>query len=240
MQELAHLRIVGSNLPDPSSSAKLPNLITLHVSAHSCTKAVFRGIPNLRKLGIKIELQPDGGETISCLNSIMILGGLESLKCVVVNPRPRSQVVAPPHHLSNLPKSLRKLSLNGLGYSWKSMSAIGSLPNLKVLKLRCFAFQGEEWETKIGKFASLEFLLLEDLDLLHLRIHGDKCFPSLRHLIVHHCFKLKMIPRQVGSIRGMEKIEVVDCSPSVVASAMKLKYYGSSSLQVVINSSWSR
>ncbi|KAH6820380.1 hypothetical protein C2S53_015803 [Perilla frutescens var. hirtella] len=239
MKELRHLRITGSNLADPSKGKDLSKLLTLYVNAHSCSKAVFRGIPYLKKLGITIELEPDAAaETVRCLEHIKLLHRLQSLKCVVVNPRLGSQLaVAPPDHLSNLPQSLKKLSLNGLGYSWKDMTAIGSLPNLKVLKLRCSAFQGAKWETEARQFESLEFLLLEDIDLVHWT-YKYNYFPKLRHVSVRHCYKLKKIPLEIGFIRSLEMMEVDDCSPSVVAYAhhmSKAKYYH---LQVVINSSW--
>lgn len=240
LQELKHLRIKGSNLPNPSDRAQLPNLLTLHVKGHSCTEDVFKSIPKLKKLGIKIELEPRSNEILNCFEHIAILHELESLKCVVVNPRLRSQVVAPPR---NFPTGLKKLSLHGLGYSWNNMSAIGLLPNLQVLKLRRLAFQGPEWESKSEEFPNLEFLLLEDMDLEQWTVDDDDCFVSLRHLIVRHCYKLEEIPSQIGAIPALEMIEVLDCSPSVVASAQQIQIeeeeeYGNPYLQVPISSSW--
>ncbi|KAH6825829.1 hypothetical protein C2S53_008034 [Perilla frutescens var. hirtella] len=241
MQELRHLGIMGSNLPDPSKCAELPNLLTLDVNADSCTEEVFRSIPHLKKLGIKVELQPDAAETLSCFQHIGVLNELELLECVVVNPRLRSQVVAPPEHLSNLPWGLKELSLNGLGYPWKYMSAIGSLPNLQVLKLRCSAFQGAEWYSRIGEFEGVKYLLLEDIDLVDWTTDNVICthygmrrsFQQLRRLMIRHCYKLKMIPLPIGSVPTLETIEVVDCSPSIFVSYLKHPP------QVVINnSSW--
>lgn len=156
-------------------------------------------------------------------------------------------IVAPPDHLSNLPMCLKKLSLNGLGYSWKYMSAIGSLPNLKVLKLRCSAFRGAEWKTGAGEFSSLEFLLLEDIDVVEWTIHNDNglhrlifyhdCFQSLQRLTIRHCFKLREIPPKIGDIQALKTMEVEDCSPSVVASAQQIQKKRSS-VQVMIKSSW--
>lgn len=255
MQRLKHLWIKGRNLPKPSYHAELPNLSTLRVNAHSCSDAVFRRIPNLKKLGIQIELQPiAAGSVISCFKHMGLLDQLESLKCAVVNPHLRPDIVAPPRHLSNLPMSLKKLSLNGIGYSWKYMSAIGSLPNLKVLKLRCSAFQGPEWRTGAGQFSSLEILLLEDIDVVEWTIHRDNgednglsplrrlifyfdCFQSLQRLTIRHCFKLREIPPKIGDIQTLETMEVEDCSPSVVASAQQIQKKRSS-LQVGIKSSW--
>ncbi|KAH6819482.1 hypothetical protein C2S51_003085 [Perilla frutescens var. frutescens] len=247
MQELRHLRIMGNNLPDPSGEAKLPNLLTLHVKGHSCTKDVFNSIPKLKKLGIKIELQPRSNEIIHCFEHISILSELESLKCVVVNPRLRSQAVAPPNPNSGFPKGLKKMSLNGIGYSWKYMTAIGSLPELQVLKLRRSAFRGPIWETKAEEFPALEFLLLEDIDLQQWEIDDDDdegCFPNLKRLIIRHCYKLEMIPSQIGNIPTLEAIEVVDCMRSVVASAKGIqddeKENGNNYFQAPISLSWNR
>lgn len=242
LQELRHLRIMGSNLPDPTKGAELRNLLAFHADAHSCTEKVFRSIPKLKRLGVKIELQPDGAETLNCFEHIGLLSELESLKCVVVNPRFKTQVVAPPHHLANLPQHLKKLSLNGLAYSWDYMSVIGSLPNLQVLKLQCCAFQGSEWETKAKEFPSLEFLLLEQVDLVHWTTDGDDWLPCLKRLIVRHCYKLAKIPLELGVIQVLETIEVVDCSPLVVASTHNIlkegEEFGNFYLRVVISSSW--
>ncbi|KAI3464151.1 hypothetical protein Pfo_020814 [Paulownia fortunei] len=219
MQELKHLQFMGSDLPDPCG-ALLPNLLTLlDVNAHSCTKGVLERVPNLKKLGIQIELAPDAAEPLSCFD----------------------HVVAPPAPLSIFPSGLQKLSLSGFGYPWKYMRMISALPNLEVLKLRCYAFRGPEWETYEGEFPQLKFLLLEDTDLVHWRA-DDGCFPSLQILIIRHCYKLKEIPLQIGSIPTLNMIELFDGNPSVVASAKQMQedqletLYGCADVNV--HSSW--
>ncbi|KAL8530013.1 hypothetical protein ACS0TY_007185 [Phlomoides rotata] len=148
MQELKHIQIVGSNLPISNGGASLKNLSTLlGVSAHSCSKGVLKRISNLKKLGIHIELVPDDDSMpFRCLNRIHRLHKLESLKCVLVNPELRSEVVALPAPRSVFPSSLQKLHLSGMGYPWEYMNIIGSLPNLHALKLRHYAFRGPAWE----------------------------------------------------------------------------------------------
>ncbi|KAI3464226.1 hypothetical protein Pfo_020889 [Paulownia fortunei] len=241
MQELKHLQVMGSNLPEPCG-ARLPNLLTLlDVSAQSCTKGVLESIPNLKKLGIRIELAPDAAEPLSCFDYISHLHGLITLKCVIVNPKLRSEVVAQPAPRSIFPSSLKKLTLSGFGYPWKDMSMIASLPNLRVLKLRCYAFRGPKWETYDTDkgFTKLEFLLIEDTDLVHWTVRRGS-FPSLHCLSIKHCYKLEQIPRILLS--SLVRIEVVDCNPLVVSCAKQIKEdqlkIGNDVLDVYVHSSW--
>ncbi|KAG8378764.1 hypothetical protein BUALT_Bualt07G0019000 [Buddleja alternifolia] len=145
MKELRHLQVMGSDLLNPTTATRgdhdgsvdllLENLVALvGVSAHSCTPGVLERIPNLKKLGIQIEpvSAENAVETLSFLNHLSILQHLESLKCIVTHPYFWSQVAPIPH---DLPESLRKITLSGCGFHWEYMSAIGSLPNLEVLKL---------------------------------------------------------------------------------------------------------
>ncbi|KAK6152278.1 hypothetical protein DH2020_014913 [Rehmannia glutinosa] len=221
MIELKHLEFMGSDLPVPCGDALLPNLLTLlDVSARSCTKGVLKRIPNLMKLGIQIELELDDVEPFNCFDYISHLHSLESLKCVVVNPR--SEIMAPPPvPLSNFPSRLTKLTLSGLGYPWKEMSKIASLPKLKALKLRCHAFRGPKWET-YGRdaFARVEFLLIEDNDLVNWTV-GEGSFPYLETLRMKHCYKLEEIPYEVT--RYMITLNLVDCNPLAVTCAKEIQ-----------------
>ncbi|KAI3464145.1 hypothetical protein Pfo_020808 [Paulownia fortunei] len=212
MQELKHLQIMGSNLPD-RCGALLPNLLALlDVSARSCTKGVLERIHNLKKLGIQIEMLPDAAEPLCCFDHISHLNKLESFKCVIVNPIFRTEVVAPPPSLSIFPSGLKKLSLSGFGYPWKEMSKIASLPNLEVLKLRCYAFQGPKWETRDREFNRLKFFLIEDTDLVDWRASFGS-FLNIQCLSIKHCYKLEDIPIM---FRARATIEVVDCNPLAV------------------------
>ncbi|KAL8490070.1 hypothetical protein ACS0TY_025822 [Phlomoides rotata] len=138
MKRLKHLPVTGYDLPNLGETS-LQELITLlDVTAGSCT--VLNRVPNLTKLGIKIELTPDVVDPLCCFDHIYHLTKLESLKCVIVNPEFKLGVVSPVSSFPCLPFSLNKLSLSGMGYPWEEMSKIASLPNLEVLKLRFNAF----------------------------------------------------------------------------------------------------
>ncbi|GFP83584.1 putative late blight resistance protein homolog r1b-8 [Phtheirospermum japonicum] len=212
MKELKHLQVMGSDLPDPCEGTFLPNLQTLlDVSARSCNKCVFQGTPNLNKLGIRIELTPDGhvAETMRCFDHIHYLQKLESLKCVVVNPTFGPHIAPPP--LPIFPSSLKKLSLSGFGYPWEDMRLIASLPNLETLKLRCYAFRGPKLEIKDNGFPKLRFLLIEDTDLVNWTVELGS-LPELLDNLLKSCYKLENIIYDNRSGQpGHVSTELVNC-----------------------------
>ncbi|PIN00087.1 hypothetical protein CDL12_27410 [Handroanthus impetiginosus] len=228
MQELKHLEIVGSNLQDPCGVALLPNLLSLsNISVNSCTKEILERLPELKKLGVRIELSPDAAEPMRCFDNLFVLKKLESLKCAIVNPHlSRSQIVAPPASVLTFPSSLSKLSLTGFGYSWERIRVIAKLRNLEVLKLRCYAFRGPEWVIHEKEFENLKFLLLEDTDLVFWKVEGD-IFPFLTKLCIRHCYKLKGVPFLKSAV-----IKLVDC-PSVNVSRLQEE-----EVCILVSSSW--
>ncbi|KAH6828921.1 hypothetical protein C2S53_013488 [Perilla frutescens var. hirtella] len=225
MQELKHIEILGNNLPnDPNSASSLQKLYTLlGVNICSCTSKVLERLPYIRKLGIQIELTPSGDDDHDLnFGCIWKLKYLEVLKCSsIVHPEVKYGCVAPQKPLSMFPSSLRKLHLSGLGYPWKYMKAIGEIPNLHVLKLRCYAFKGPKWETENKSFLHLKYLVIEDTDLVQWKLRYGT-FPELRKLRMKHCYKLHKFdwPCDLGSGR----IELVDCNPLAVTCAKQLKF----------------
>ncbi|XP_057787902.1 putative late blight resistance protein homolog R1C-3 [Salvia miltiorrhiza] len=221
MKELKHLQIMGGHLPDPKCGVGLPNLTTLlDVSAQSCTREVLEMIPNLKRLGIRIELAPDDeGTAFHYLNNISCLSGLESLKCAVVNPHFRREIVPPPAPTSMFPSSLKRLSLSGFGYPWEHMIIIGGLSDLEELKLKDYAFRGPRWDTNDDSdFKKLKFLSIEDTDLVHWEL--PICM-ELKHLSIKHCYKLRELPTFLRM--GFRKIEIVDCNPLTVTWAEQMR-----------------
>ncbi|KAL7098426.1 hypothetical protein ACP275_09G017400 [Erythranthe tilingii] len=220
LHKLKHLECMGFDLPDPSpandDSLILEKLLTVSgVGAHSCTKTILARIPNLTKLGIRIETTTLENHA-AAVETLSFLGGdhfasiydeFESFKCAIVNPTlVRSQIVP------NFPANIKKISLSGCGFPWRNMRAIGELPNLVVLKLRWYAFSGPEWEIE-GEFPKLKVLLMEDLDIENWGAKHNH-FPALERLIIRHCYKLKEIPLLLTDC-GLDTVEVDDCCPSV-------------------------
>ncbi|XP_047940586.1 putative late blight resistance protein homolog R1B-14 [Salvia hispanica] len=223
MKELKHLHVSGHKLPNPDcEESLLPNLCSLlGVSVHSCTMRVLKKMPNLKKLGIQVELAPDdNSDSLNYLDHIYHLSKLESLKCVVVNPDLGLEDVAPLIPSSMLPSSLKRWSLSGVGYPWEYMKVIGKLPNLQVLKLRCYAFLGPTWEIGWHEFRQLKFLSIEDVDLVSwdIKMLG---IPKLEFLSFKHCYNLEELPSFLFAC--VRKIEVVESHPLSEVWAKKMK-----------------
>ncbi|KAL0385106.1 UNVERIFIED_CONTAM: hypothetical protein Sradi_2904900 [Sesamum radiatum] len=223
MQELRHLEVMGSDLPEPSYDTDyLWNLLTLYgISTRSCTKEVLERIPMLMKLGIQIRLAVDDVvvEPLCCFGCLAYLTLVQTLKCCIVNPKGRVHaVISAAPRVPIFPSNITKLSLSGFGFPWEQMSTIAHLPELEVLKLRCNAFQGQDWTTYEGEFPQLRFLLLEDIDLRYWTAHHPHTFPLLSRLFIRHCYKLERIPPKYGDKEHL-RIDLIDCNPGLVAFA---------------------
>ncbi|KAL0356275.1 UNVERIFIED_CONTAM: putative late blight resistance proteinR1A-4 [Sesamum radiatum] len=240
MPQLRHLLFTESNLPslsgleiDANNSVLLENLQSLSdVHASCCNENVLRHVPNLRKLGTWVE------EPIAVHLCLDQLEKLESFKFIVLNPIPNPENDFLPKLV--FPETLTKLTLSGCGLHWKDMTIIEELPNLEVLKLREFAFQGPKWDLEEMFFPELKFLLLEALEL-QIWTASDDNFPSLERLIIRHCYELEKIPTEIAEIGPLRLIQLVDCSPSAVASAQEIKkdkQRTKKDLEVRIHSSW--
>ncbi|KAL0302743.1 UNVERIFIED_CONTAM: putative late blight resistance proteinR1B-17 [Sesamum angustifolium] len=225
----------------PATVSKLCNLQFLIRS--QLQQTVFEATPNLLKLGVCIELAEDtaAAAPLCLLDHLTLLFQLQSFKCVIVNPTREFQVVARPDSISVFPSTLKKITLSGCGFPWEDMKILAQLPNLEALKLRCYAFQGPVWELDEEDFIRLKFLLLEDMDIVEWRASGQ-ILQRLECLVVRHCYNLQEIPYGIDYITTLQLVEVVDCSPSVVDSAMRIKEMqedlSNDDLQVLIESSW--
>ncbi|XP_057789273.1 putative late blight resistance protein homolog R1A-10 [Salvia miltiorrhiza] len=238
MQELEHIEILGKSLVAPCRSDSLEKLSTLlGVNASICTTLEHSWkFPCIRKLGVLIELTPydDHNDLSSCFGCISTLESLETLKCSITNPVAKYDYVFP-SSLIIFPPGLKKLHLSGMCFPWEYMDVIGSLPCLEVLKLRAYAFRGSKWEVQEGCFLRLEFLLIEDSDLVQWKLR-DGSFPVLEYLSLKHCYKLKEIhsPSKVWS--GV--IELECCNPVVVTWAKQLRRNAETFIDVTASSSF--
>ncbi|XP_047955127.1 putative late blight resistance protein homolog R1B-12 isoform X2 [Salvia hispanica] len=243
MQELKHIEILGKSLAVPSNIAQLEKLATLvGVNASICTiTELFKRIPNIQKLGIQIEQTPygDHNDLLSCFRCISTLQSLKTLKFSITNPVVKHGRVFPvtPGSLK-LPPDLRKLHLSGMGFPLEYMDVIGSLPFLEVLKLRSYAFQGSRWDAQWDSFRSLKFLLIEDSDLVQLKLSGSS--NNLNYLSMKHCYKLKEIhnPASLYLYVCDVEIELEDCNPLALTCVSQLRLGDLNTLDVIASSSF--
>ncbi|CDP08037.1 unnamed protein product [Coffea canephora] len=100
----------------------------------------------------------------------------------------------------NLPSNLKKLTLSDFRLPWSHISAIGSLPNLEVLK----------------------FLGLDTLDIVRWNASYDH-LPTLERLVLQNCNDLKKISLDLVDVPSLQMIEVNYCAQSVEESANRIR-----------------
>ncbi|KAL0356059.1 UNVERIFIED_CONTAM: putative late blight resistance proteinR1A-10 [Sesamum radiatum] len=225
MPELRHICSVPSIFPDPPGAgflSVLENLQTLvEAKNFRCSKDILERIPNIRKLVISYDLHSSVDWSEYQLDALVNLYQLHTLKLFMHESLYAPEIVNRPKLA--FPQKLKKLTLSGCHIPWESMTIIGALPNLEVLKLLCYACQGTEWEPVEGEFRQLKYLLLESqYDLVHW-IANETHFPNLQCLSIRYCVLLEEIPSDIGEISTLRMIELIDCPPSVVTSAKQIQ-----------------
>ncbi|KAL0342837.1 UNVERIFIED_CONTAM: putative late blight resistance proteinR1B-16 [Sesamum calycinum] len=224
MPKLRHLCVTPCRLPVPPNvqMVVLGNLHTLSEARNlRCSDDILKRIPNLKELGISYDVSSMVGLSEYQLEALVNLHQLETLKLSFkYSSHHASEIV----NLPNLafPEKLKRLTLAGCGIPWSSMTIVGALPHLEVLKLRKHACQGIEWEPVEEQFRQLKHLLLEEVDLVRWAAN-ETHFPRLQRLIIRSCYRLKEIPSDLGEIQTLEIIELVDCHHSAVTSAEQIQ-----------------
>ncbi|KAL3812764.1 hypothetical protein ACJIZ3_014032 [Penstemon smallii] len=225
LPQLRHIILSRCILQVPSRvwtvwTVPLKNLQTLaNVYNFRFTKRVFRLMPNLKKLVVSYVYDSRTIWSPYYFSHFVHLLQLETLKCYFI----AKSIYAPSQLLNfSYPEGLKKLTLSGCTLPWTSLTVVGSLPNLEVLKLKDDAFVGSVWETNEGEFPQLEYFLIASCSLEHWRME-ETHFPRLRRLSLKSCFELVEIPSDIGNIPTLEIIELFECSAPVVNSAHQIK-----------------
>ncbi|GKD85987.1 disease resistance protein [Tanacetum coccineum] len=221
MVNLRHMWIeMIISIPDihkPSTSDLFFNLQTISMlKLHGRAESMLKRVPNVRKLGCAVyEDKKD-----DAFPNFSLLDHLETLK--VIQP----EVLQAESMLSkgyiSFPVTLKKLTLSGCRLPWFSMSTIQSLPNLEILKLLNYAFEGPTWDTGEGQFRQLKFLKLQNLDIHQWEAYSTT-FPCLTKLVLLECYYLKGIPEEVGEIPTLEMIDIDKRNHSLVKSTTRIR-----------------
>ncbi|KAG8378917.1 hypothetical protein BUALT_Bualt07G0034500 [Buddleja alternifolia] len=243
MLKLRHLCVPPSFFPDARdawfSQNNLENLQTLlEVRNFRCGLDILEGIRNIKSLGVSynVEMRSFLGWSAYQLENLACLDKLETLKVLVMD---YSDILLDNPLKLAFPENLKRLTLSGCKLPWESMTIVGALPSLEVLRLRRNACEGTTWEPVEGQFCKLKFLLLQQIDLVEW-VADETHFPRLQRLVIRCCYKLEEIPPGMGEITTLEIIELADSYPSAVDSAKQIQEeqeenMGSSHLQVRID-----
>ncbi|CDP00690.1 unnamed protein product [Coffea canephora] len=210
---------VQDNLPRPFASEHLQTLYTIQFSC--CTKEFFSVMPHLKKLGICETKEDYSTDSLSqVLNNLVCLQELETLECSF---HTQNREVRKNLGLAALPVTLKHLSLSWSYLPWEDMTFIAMLPNLEVLKLKNYAFQGPKWEPTEEGFHSLKHLLIENTDLIHWEAIIVRHFPCLQHLVLKSCKLLEEIPFGVEELGTLQRLEAHYCSEPIENSAKEIQ-----------------
>ncbi|PWA80249.1 Disease resistance protein [Artemisia annua] len=180
MVNLRHMWIeMIISIPDihnPSTSDCFYNLQTISMlKLHSRAESMLKRIPNVRKLGCAVyEDKKD-----DAFPNFSLLDHLETLK--VIQPEVLQAESMLSKKYISFPVTLKKLTLSGCRLPWFSMSTIQSLPNLEILKLLNYAFEGPTWDTGEGQFRQLKFLKLQNLDIHEWEAYSSNFPCQLQH-----------------------------------------------------------
>ncbi|KAA8529814.1 hypothetical protein F0562_034329 [Nyssa sinensis] len=232
MLQFRHLYTSGSShLHGPPAKARKDNedpfvrrnIQTIStVSPDSCTENILARTPNLKKLGIRGKLlslvEEKGGSSL--FDNFAKLDRLETLKLLNDTfPRPPSEGKLPGlPQVYKFPPNLKKLTLSDTLLDWEHMSTLGMLPYLEVLKLKDYAFKGQQWEPLDGGFRLLKILHVGRTDLVQWDASGHH-FPRLQCIILKHCGSLEAIPSGLGDVSALQILELYCTSSSAAASA---------------------
>ncbi|KAG6388149.1 hypothetical protein SASPL_153348 [Salvia splendens] len=226
LSRLRHFKTNASaTLPKPGKDSKhgaeLQTLGT--ISVKNCNTEIFDRACNLKKLGIRGELALLLERKMESFDAIGKLKYLEKLKLMNdVYPRPASEggldCLPQPYQF---PSTLKSLTLISTFLRWDSMHILGLLENLEILKLKDKAFIGDIWKAVDGGFRHLEFLQIEETDLVCWEASSHH-FPRLRSLVLKNCDKLIKIPIALAEVETLQMLEMYVCK-SAAASAKDIQ-----------------
>ncbi|XP_009612031.1 putative late blight resistance protein homolog R1A-10 [Nicotiana tomentosiformis] len=222
MSQLRYLYARGISLCSPGlisgnevERLVLGNLLTVSgLSPSCCTKEVIEGIKKVKKLAIR-STRHDFSKDPEWIDNLKYLDELEALSIADNNYPSRTCPFFRLTSQDSLPPSLKKLKLTTTHLPWEYMAIIGKLPNLEVLQLKKWAFEGNEWKvTEI--FKNLKYFLLDQSYFQYWKSDSNDHFPNLEQLIIRDCSFLKEIPQEFNTSKTLELIEVHGCTRRVV------------------------
>lgn len=182
-----------------------------------CTEDVFRRAPSLNRVGIRGQLA-----ALLAADSLSKMESLQRLKLVNESAAADSRL----HHLLHrnfFPPNIRRLTLSATYLRWESMSVLGKIDSLEILKLKNNAIMGESWKTDADGFRSLVFLWIGTTDLVSWEASSADCFPLLKCIVLNNCEQLHQIPSTLAKTLDTLDVDEDSVSGSAVESAREIK-----------------
>ncbi|KAF8394044.1 hypothetical protein HHK36_020246 [Tetracentron sinense] len=106
------------------------------------------------------------------------------------------------------PLNLTKLHLNDSQLEQDQMAILENLPRLKILLLGSNSFIGKEMVCSTRGFPQLKLLTLSFLRELEEWRVEEGAMPSLRHLEIHYCEKLRMVPEGLKFVTTLLELKI--------------------------------
>ncbi|PNT72044.1 hypothetical protein BRADI_2g38844v3 [Brachypodium distachyon] len=164
LKELTQLRKLGVS----GVSGKQQGVVVCHCWSQSTSISVRESVRNLAKLDGSL---CEGLLPPSCLESLKMWGRLVRVTSWI-------------HQLQNLSKLTLERSMLGQD---DAIHALGVLPNLAVLRLKRWSFDGKQLHFQGSSFPSLVVLELEGLFKLESVLFEEEAMPRLELLQVDRC-----------------------------------------------------
>ncbi|XP_074276954.1 disease resistance protein RPP8-like [Silene latifolia] len=201
-------------------SSTLSKLYVHRISSKDQLKAVL-DCPSMTENGCMYALALEWYGFKMKLDALSSKQGLRKLRLIGQAPDTSYN-----HDQLLFPSNLAKLEL----YYTKlerpeTLSQLGKLVSLKVLKLSKDAYIGTKWCCRKEEFPALEELKLTSLPQLEDWDIEDGAMPCLKKLSIVSCIKLKRMPEGLMFVHGLEKLHIENMPTSFSTRHQKIKEY---------------
>ncbi|XP_016501958.2 putative late blight resistance protein homolog R1A-10 [Nicotiana tabacum] len=228
MSSLKYFQSGGMSMPVPAPP-KAQHILGLEKfkklslnEASSNWEEICMAVPNVKELDviINLDIHPNGWNDF--IGSLICLVDLQKLSIQLkVSSHPLFFIRRPAQLWYVFPENLKSLTLVATHLEWTDMPMLSSLPNLEVLKLEFYGFEGSNWNLDEGGFKKLKLLHIHQTRLVHWQAASDS-LPVLEYLVLMFCSELEEIPRVIGDIPTLKLIDLHYCSQAAVTSAEEI------------------
>uniref|UniRef100_A0A2N9H108 NB-ARC domain-containing protein n=1 Tax=Fagus sylvatica TaxID=28930 RepID=A0A2N9H108_FAGSY len=223
LQKLRHLYLGGPTSIPKTDNKALPNLQVLTgIAINEDTKYLFAKarFPNLRKVGLQFLRFEQELEILSSLHN---LRQLQTLKIYQLFEHPNPYSI----HLTLTKLTLVKADLNPFVFTM-----LGSLPNLRILKLQGdrLGYTESTLHCSESSFPQLEVFVMAQLQIKNWEL-GKGAMPSLRRLVIDGC-PIQHLPHKLWCLTALRDVQVLQPSRQLANTLQQLQMKNGCKLQV--------